>query len=304
MTETQIKYFLTVAEEQSFSRAAQKLYVSQPAVSKIISQLENELGFMLFDRTRKHFKLTDECEMFRDFVLRCYEDYQQTMENIRIHRSGFSGCVRIGIVDSWSTTQFYDEIVTYFAAVHPNIELRVEAYGVDAMLEALRRGEIDVGITFGFIVSNQKDIASKPFVALEAGFLYAENGEGPKRTLKDFQDMSFILKVEGTERVRKLITELCRSEGFEPKFHNSKGAGYEITEVRHGNCALFCCEWHFWKESGLFQYFPMDYRLPTKLIYIQEREINAKSIFVNEVEMLFADRIEQSMQRPVLHGSA
>ncbi len=294
MTETQIRYFVAVSDELSFSRAAQKLYVSQPAVSKNIALLENELGFMLFDRTGKHTRITDEAKIFREYIDRSYADFYQTLDQIRQLRSDFNGHIKIGIVDTWSTSQFYDEIAVYFAKMHPNIELQVEAYGVDHMLTVLRDGGIDIGITYDFIVSNHKDIAAKPFITLDAGFLYEPTPDCPKTKLEDFRDMPFILKGEGSEPIRKLIQSLCASHGFNPRFIHSKGAGQEITDVRHGNAVLFCCEWHFWKETGMFQYFPINHRMPTKLIYIPDQEGQTKNIFLNEIEMLFAQRISKS----------
>ncbi len=166
MTETQVKYFTTVAEELSFSHAAQKLFVSQPAVSKNIALLESELGFMLFDRTGRHIHLTDEGQIFLNFILTTQKSYQATLEAIRQHRSTFVGSIRIGIVDSWSIPGFYERIATFFAQVHPNVELHVEGYPVQQMLSLLRTGAIDIGITYDSDVTGQKDIASKPFVPI------------------------------------------------------------------------------------------------------------------------------------------
>ena len=75
MNDLQIEYFLAVARNLSFTKTAEELYVTQPAVSKQISLLEKELDAVLFDRTNKNTELTEAGKLFQRF----FEDYKKSL---------------------------------------------------------------------------------------------------------------------------------------------------------------------------------------------------------------------------------
>lgn len=76
MNHIQIKCFLEIVNENNFTKAASKLFITQPAISRYIAALENELGFCLFDRTNKHVKLTEVGELYYDFFRRFEIEFQ------------------------------------------------------------------------------------------------------------------------------------------------------------------------------------------------------------------------------------
>lgn len=158
MTQSQITYFLTVAETLSFSKAAATLFVSQPAVSKQVSLLEEELGLTLFDRTRQGVFLTETgrlfCEMFRDFINRFHATMDEAQHvNRRLHDR-----VRIGCSEGFHLSEFYTDIQSFFDAKYPNIELELSNNRADRLLPALKQGKIDLMISLGPPPSNSPDL--------------------------------------------------------------------------------------------------------------------------------------------------
>ena len=93
----QLQYFVEIVRQQSFTRAAEKLYVSQPALSKSVRMLEQEFKVDLINRTEKSFVLTKSGQLFFDYAQRILETVElQTHElNQRLH--GLEGSLRIGI---------------------------------------------------------------------------------------------------------------------------------------------------------------------------------------------------------------
>ena len=86
MTLAQIRCFLEVANCQSFSRAASRMFISQPAVSKQIRLLESDLKLALLDRSSAAPKLTEAGELFYDFFRRITEEYQTVLERVPVDK--------------------------------------------------------------------------------------------------------------------------------------------------------------------------------------------------------------------------
>ena len=144
MTSLQIEYSLKTAETMSFSRAADAFFVSQPAVSRQIKLLEEELGYPLFDRTqRNRLRLTAAGMLFRDSFRRAADDLEKTKKMafdlvahdiLRLH---------VGVGSGWEMS---DELASFRSRVYrdyPQAELRFECSAFQTLREKLRRGELD-----------------------------------------------------------------------------------------------------------------------------------------------------------------
>jgi len=121
MTETQQKCFMAVAEHLSFSKAAEVLYVSQPAISKNISALEAEVGTPLFSRQGKTVTLTRAGEIFRDFITEYDNSYRYTLERMGdLERDIHAGNVVIGCDTTWNAVNFYPAFQKHFCIADGN----------------------------------------------------------------------------------------------------------------------------------------------------------------------------------------
>jgi len=137
------RYFYEVAEAGSISAAAKKLYVTQPAVSSMITQLEDRLGVNLFFRTTRGIKLTPEGEMLIEFVRRAFS-FIETGEAKMAEISKLEGGVlRIGASDMTLRFFLLDHIES-FRQEHPKVHLTVTNAPTPLTLTALKGGEIDV----------------------------------------------------------------------------------------------------------------------------------------------------------------
>lgn len=93
----QLEYFLTVTQAGSFTRAAERLFVSQPAITNAVRSLEEELGIQLFDRSQKQALLTAEGRIFASHVEQLMHGISNTLEEIRAIKDLASGVLRIGL---------------------------------------------------------------------------------------------------------------------------------------------------------------------------------------------------------------
>ncbi len=140
----QLKYFLAVAEEKSFSRAAERLHISQPPLSQQIMKLESELGVRLFARTTRTFELTVAGKALMHEAADLLARMRMTIDTIRQIDRGEVGRLRVGIVGSamWGPIP---SLLEQFQSQFPRVSWTLHELGPNVQYEALRAKQIDVG---------------------------------------------------------------------------------------------------------------------------------------------------------------
>ncbi len=144
MTDLQIQYFLKVADCMSFSGAARELYVSQPSVSRQVRQLEQELGYELFDRSRKNaVVLTPAGVIFRDSFQNQLREHQAALAAAWEASQSSVQRLRIGIGENWDLTEALCAFRTQALAREPQLELLFEQAPFQMLRDLLGSGRLD-----------------------------------------------------------------------------------------------------------------------------------------------------------------
>lgn len=141
-----IRYFVTVADAAGFSKAATRINISQPALSRQIRDLESELGVRLFDRIGRRVRLTPEGE---DLLKRSRDllgDAQALGERARTLKGGHIGVLRVGATPQ-TLESLLAGVLVRFRRTHPGIEIRLTEDGGPRLLSQLERGELDLAVT-------------------------------------------------------------------------------------------------------------------------------------------------------------
>ncbi len=145
MTTEQYKVFYQVAESGSISRAARALFVSQPAVTKSIKILENELDVTLFIRNPKGVTLTREGEILYDYVKEAFEQLEQGEKRIKQLKNNEYGSIRIGI-SNILCKYYFIPYLKVFHERYPNLKIEIVNRTSPETLELLDSGKIDCAI--------------------------------------------------------------------------------------------------------------------------------------------------------------
>ncbi len=142
---TRLRYFQAVAEELHFSRAAERLHMAQPPLSRQIRVLEQEMGVRLFDRNTRRVTLSEAGRFIYPDVCRLLTDAATIERRLRDFRTGEGGMLRLGFVDSSSY-----EMMPRFLRLHrsrwPKVEYELSSMSSDEQRTALIDGRIDLGI--------------------------------------------------------------------------------------------------------------------------------------------------------------
>lgn len=225
-----LRYFVAVAEELNFSRAAKRLRMAQPPLSVAIRQLEAELGTQLFKRTSREVTLTEAGQALLDGARRTLAEADRAVSDARRAGSGQTGSLRIGF--SWSERfETLPALGQAFRARRPDVELLTEEMWNARMIPALRSGAIDVALSLcpersdGIVYT---PVRSEPAVAI----LSKTNRLADEReiALTDLADESFVLfPRELAPRLHDRMIDFCRQAGFEPTLRSeSFHSGWEL----------------------------------------------------------------------------
>ena len=141
----QLRYFVAIGEEQHYGRAAQRLRVAQPALSRQIQNLEHEIGFELFERLPRRVKITDAGKFFLNAARRTLQEVNDATARAKRVASGQSGTLRIGFVESISWHGIIPDSLTGFRKNQPDVELQLKALSSLEQMAAIQSGSLDAG---------------------------------------------------------------------------------------------------------------------------------------------------------------
>ena len=146
MNTRQIEYFLTVAEELNFTKAAERMYVSQTAVTQQIKALEEQMGVKLFSRTKKRVELTPAGEVFRTEARQILEHIESAFAHARDASEGMVGAVEAGFTNYAGNLLFTNHIQEFHQR-YPNVQIHFHSDNPSVLLERLKTGELDIIFT-------------------------------------------------------------------------------------------------------------------------------------------------------------
>lgn len=218
-----LRYFVTLAEELHFGRAAEKLHIAQPPLSQQIKQLEQELGFELFHRTKRRVELTDAGKIFLIQVQEIFRQLEQAVEIGRQTSRGEVGQLVIGFVSS-AAYNILPHILRNFRNNFPDVNLELHELTTTEQLQQLQSGKIDIGFIRPPV--DNKDFGHQ--IVFEETLILALPENHPKAmslseliastvSLRLLHDEKFILFPRSLAPVLyDLIITLCQQAGFNP----------------------------------------------------------------------------------------
>lgn len=207
------KVFYYVAKASSITLAAQQLYISQPAVSQSIRQLEQELNCTLFSRTSKGVRLTPEGETFYNHVKNGYEEILLGEKKLSEMLNFENGEIRIGASDM-TLQYFLLPHLEHFHKLYPKIKISVTNGPTPETMNALRDGRIDFGLVSS-PVSDSKGIVVTPLDEIRDIFVAGERFNHLKNKVIELNELERlpIICLEKNTSTRKSIDNFLEKKG-------------------------------------------------------------------------------------------
>jgi DNA-binding transcriptional LysR family regulator len=213
-----LKYFSVLAEELHFGKAAKKLHISQPPLSRQIMDLEVELGVRLFKRTKRNVQLTAYGKYLKHESYKLFNQIDLMKNHLQLMKNGAIGQVKIGYVGDFIHSIFLD-ILTELKREYRNIDTILLESDTESQISALRAGFIDIG--FVRTPLEVDDIIINPIYKETFSLILSKSHPLSARKnmpLKELADEPYIgFSPRCPPPLSKSVMSICSKAGFTPK---------------------------------------------------------------------------------------
>ena len=232
-----IKYFLEIVRCQSFSKAAEQLYVTQPILSRCIKNLEKELGVSLINRSTKSFALTDAGEALYASGSKLVEEHQDIYRHIQDIKDSKVGELHIsspGVL----MDMYFPRLVTEYRKHYPGIRININERGSRSTEKDILDGSADIGLVM-LPLENPQEFNVFPIINDEVcvfvrkGHPFANKEFVP---IKELQNVE-IITYNKSNTLYHTFQRMCREKGFEPNItYQSMMPNFILDVISYGDC--------------------------------------------------------------------
>lgn len=209
-----LRYFVEVVNQQSFTRAAEVLHVTQPTISKMVRSLEEELGGPLLIRDGRHTRLTEAGKVVHARGQAVLGEVARLRQEVAEVDGLTRGELTIGIPPA--TGSYFARAIGAYRQQYPDVTLRLREQGTRALEDAVVSGELDIGVTF--LPVSRPGLASYPVARQAASALFPASrtsaAAGPV-SFRELADYPFVL-YEDDFALARMVSDACASAGFIP----------------------------------------------------------------------------------------
>ncbi|OXM88292.1 LysR family transcriptional regulator [Paenibacillus rigui] len=213
----QLEYFRVVAKTEHFTKAAEELVISQPALSRSITKLEEELGVALFDRVGRSVQLNPMGKLFLKRVERALQEIQDGIEEIYQFHDPHAGTVSLAFLMTFGL-HILPDLIGKFNRMYPRVEFLLYQNPTTTILAQLLHSEVDLCIV-GPLGNQQRSVVWHKLLEEEL-FIYVPSGhplaDRASVRLEEVAEEPFISFKKGYG-MRTLTDEFCRQAGFVPR---------------------------------------------------------------------------------------
>jgi len=212
-----LNYFKAVAEELNYRKAAERLFISQPGLSRQIKQLEEMVGVQLFDRDKKSVNLTAAGVFFKDEVDFVLNHLELTKGQLKLITEGKIGELRIGFLGS-ASNRVLPDLLSKLTLAQPLISTSLEELSNSLQVEMIQKDKLDIG--FVRLASVPEGLEMQP--VMRDTFSLVVSGNHPIqqadfKSIQQFAEESFILfSSDYSNLYFEQIMSICRDGGFAP----------------------------------------------------------------------------------------
>lgn len=212
----QLQYFVEVAKQKSFTKAARTLHVSQPSISKMLKALEEELGVVLLDRTERKMELTDAGKLVYDHAQKVLQLLDSLSSSIGEIRNMDRGRVKMGMMPTVGSF-LLPNVIALFKKHYPGIDFEMREYSAKLLEIHVEQGSIEIGLTV--LPADTEKFAVVPLQAEDlVAIVHREHWIAGRESvnLAELREEAFILFTE-EYAIHDVVKQACLHSGFEPQ---------------------------------------------------------------------------------------
>lgn len=244
MNEKQIECFLETGKYLSFTKAAQNLYLPQPAVSRYISALEEELGTTLFIRENsRNISLSEAGTIYFNM----FQRFNAELTNVRKMLANNNSILRLGYNIGWNVSYFMPDVVKACKEENPDFKISFECLGFKELSTSVEQKRLDAIITTGDYVAGVSEFTKRKFTSIDRIVVYSEYLPGFEKinSPADLCDYTFFMIDD--PRIGELCQDieiLFRPYNFVPKFTAVPNINTVFASVENGLGVAVLDSWY------------------------------------------------------------
>jgi DNA-binding transcriptional LysR family regulator len=287
---SQLEYFLAASDRLNFTAAAKSIYVSQPALSKQIRLIEEELGVQLFHRSKKGVCLTEAGLRFKSDLEAVIKGLDRATQNARAAGKKLEGAIRIGCFQGAAVEDLIFSVSERYKEQFPEIGIVFMRGGFREIRQALLDGTVDIILTLDFEMTQLHACFSRVVLTAKSAFVYADKSplaEKAALSKADFADLPFLVlspdNSSGAYRNALTLTKKLGLGSRNIELYDSWETLLTYLKMGHGFTILFENVCH--KMNGLRQYVIPGDDADRSVVAVWKNESALVEHFVNNLSL-------------------
>lgn len=267
----QLRYFIAIAEREHFNRAAEYLHIVQPALTRQMKLLEEELGVQLFERLPRGVRLTPAGRFFLEEARAILRRISNAVSGTQAAAVGHAGRLRLGVIEMAAWHGLVPESIRLFRRRFPAVELMLSVLSSSDQIDALLAKRLDAGLLY----HPPQNIGLSTLALMRHPVMIAVPAESPLAKLDrvglgDLEPLSFVgFRREASPQFHDKIQAECRARNFSPHFVTETGGEAEmlaLVSAGVGVCFVNACQ--RWRVPHAVRILPLvDFHVDLELHY-------------------------------------
>lgn len=268
----QIRYFIAIAEREHFNRAARHLNIAQPALTRQMKMLEEELSVQLFERLPRGVRLTPAGRFFLEEARAILDRISDAVSGTQAAAVGHAGRLRLGVIEMTAWHGLVPESIRLFRQQYPAVELVLSVLSSSDQIDALLAKRLDAGLLY----HPPRGIGLTALPLMRHPVMIALPAESPLAKLDrvglgDLEPLNFVgFRREASPHFHDNIQAECRARNFVPRFVTETGGEAEmlaLVSAGVGVCFVNACQ--RWREPQAVRILPLvDFHVDLELHYV------------------------------------
>lgn len=265
MNNRQIECFIEVCKEMNFTKAAEKLFLPQPAVSRYIAALEDELAVKLFIRENSRtIYLTEHGKTFYNMFLRFQTEFQGALQTIHSDLKP----IRFGYNSGWNVSSFLPQVINECKSEHPDFNITIDCLRFADLTKALLDGDLDAIMSLEDYNHSVQGLEDDRIAEVPRYIFYSKHAYPDALSPKDFYNEDFLIVDD--PQVRQISTQIskwCEPYHFIPKLKTVSNIDTVIAGVENGLGVAILDEWTQGLHNPYIGSFEIGSRHPVSLVW-------------------------------------
>lgn len=237
-----LRYFVAVAEELHFTRAAERLHIGQPPLSHQIKMLEEEIGAQLFERSKRWVRLTEVGKLFLDDARRILALAEQAVDTARRAHRGEIGELRIGFTSATPFTAFFPNMINTYRKRYPDVTVTLREMPTMTQIMAIEERSLDLGFVRPPEAAIPHSITLTPLRKDPLFLVLPTRHRLAKQGIIDFRDCfgeAFVMYPHSAGTgIYPQFLRLCHEAGFEPNIAQEAHEASTIIGLVAAGCGI------------------------------------------------------------------